>query len=60
MKHNRPTVWVVEIWLNTRQRWAPCTAIALLKCEAKSVINAWSTLNPNDKFRIMKYERVQP
>ena len=55
-----PHVWVVEMWDANRQRWEPTVDARLTYAAAQSICRAiWQIYNPNDRFRIKKYTRVE-
>jgi len=48
-------VYVVEMYLC--DRWEPCAGIGLDQPQAKKSLREWKDNNPDDKFRIARYER---
>ena len=65
MKYN-PALWVVEIligpnWHPTKMligpNWRPTVSIKLSRQEGRAVLSEWRTMDPNGKFRLVKYVR---
>ena len=54
----QPHVWVVEIW--NRERWEPCSDCVMAHEFAGEALAKWRDRNPDDRFRVAKYQRVKP
>ena len=54
MKHSH--VWIIEMLVN--DKWEPTIGCGISKEDALMFMRAeWKSNNPNDKFRIAKYNR---
>ena len=53
------TLWAVEMWIPDTARWEPTTGGALTRAEAREVRRAWNKMNPDDRFRVRPYARIQ-
>jgi hypothetical protein len=60
MAKQPPRVWVVEMWDENRRRWEPCRGIGLTRDVAREVRDGWAARNPDDRFNVARYARVEP
>lgn len=51
-------VWIVEMYNTEKNRWEPRASASLDKQDAKFDVSGWRVKNPDDKFRIAKYNRA--
>ncbi len=58
-RKSKAVVWVVEMWNDERERWEPTVGTGLIKCEAMRERLQWVANNPNDRYRVSKYQRVE-
>jgi hypothetical protein len=53
-------VWVIESWrAQYPTGWESCGATALSRKAAKEELASWKENNPEDKFRLTKYWRLE-
>lgn len=62
MKNNR--IWVVEIATAIKNNkvvlfWSPTVGAALNRADGREKLKDWRTRNPCDRFRLVRYERLQ-
>lgn len=57
----RTHVWIVEIDASTTatRKWEPTVGCGLTKEDGEQVLNDWESQNPDDTFRLTKYEAVR-
>ncbi len=53
-KTNNNNVWIVETKI--AGKFSPTVGVGLSKADAKKQLIYWIASNPNDKFRLRKYE----
>jgi hypothetical protein len=54
------TIWMVEIWDEHTGQWAPTVGVTLDRRTGREVeIRRWREDNPGDRFRLVKYQRVE-
>lgn len=53
----QPRIWIVEMLNTERERWEPTVGCALDRKDALKQKKEWKQNNPDDKFRIIDYER---
>ena len=51
-------IWVVELWNVNRGRWEPTVGLGLSREDGRREIAEWREMNPEDRFRLVKYERA--
>lgn len=56
----KAVLWVVEMWNWKYDRFEPTLGTDLLKADARCVMLGWRRRCPDDKFRLARYERVEP
>ena len=54
--HKKAHVWVVEILCDGK--WEPCSTCSTLKARAQDDAREWRERNPDDRFRVTRYERA--
>lgn len=53
-------IWVVEMWISERARWEPTIGGALSRKECvDDTLRDWKRSNPDERFRVVKYEAVK-
>lgn len=54
-------VWVVEMWNDAprRDRWEPTVGTGLTRDDARCELRGFRRNNPNDRFRLRRYVRVE-
>jgi len=58
MKTHR-SLWVVEMWREDAERWEATLGVALEKEAAKLEQEVFHQQNPDDAFRLRRYERLK-
>ena len=48
-------VWVVEMWHDGR--WNPTVAVSPSRSDGRIEMSGWKVCNPDDKFRLTRYNR---
>ncbi len=49
------TIWLVEMWDESRRRWLPTVGASLVKRDAKEKARDWRAKNYGTRFRIWPY-----
>lgn len=49
-------VWIVEVLWATANTWQPTVGIAFRREEARLELWRWRKSNPDDKFRLRRYD----
>ncbi len=54
-------VWVVEMWYDWQRTsaWFPCSSCAPTKHCAQTWARQFRERDPDDRFRVVRYERVE-
>ena len=47
-------IWIVE--MRVGKNWLPTTGAGLVRVDAAIIAEQWRENNPDDKFRVRKYE----
>jgi hypothetical protein len=51
-----PSVWIVEMWNEKRERWEPTVGCSLTKADAEHDMEYyWKADNPSGRFRVRRY-----
>lgn len=50
-------LWVIEML--DEQSWKPTVAVGLSRQDAREACDRWRERNPDDKFRVREYRRVE-
>jgi len=53
-------VWIIEHWWDRDDRWSATVGIALTRDAARVRLNQWRERNPDDRFRLARYEATHP
>ena len=54
-------IWIVEMWMETpgHERWDPTIGVRFTRDDGQSLLENWRDLNPDSKFRLVKYVRAR-
>lgn len=62
----RRSVWIVEGWYRNQrgqrglESWHPTVGIGFRRVDGLKELRRWKARNPDDRFRLVAYQRVKP